>query len=476
MEINELYNLAKQYADMIMQSKPEYISESDSAVCVIVDKDEQPITGVTTVTVKGGQVETVPAETVAVRRFIDSADSTAAKKIVTLLFKDGSVVNTGKASLMILAQANPANGDCCVLTSPEEGTLLREIVPVPEAAPVVEKAPEVKAAAEPSMMDLMDGFDVDTDTEEKSAADKKAVNAAESVGAPAEFADGFSVDESNPFFEASAPANGAAAVNTIDNGGVKTMFDHPSDATAQGAAGFNIPPTMQQGYPRQGMQSGYPQQGMGYPQQGVQSGYPQQGMGYPQQGMQSGYPQQGMGYPQQGMQGGYPQQGMGYPQQGMQGGYPQQGMGYPQQGMQGGYPQQGMGYPQQGMQGGYPQQGMGFQQQPMQNGFQGAGTTVRPAVNNGGVVSTMMKMPGVGQTSIQVGDISSRQAVSQSIKSISTDELRRPSTFASTIDDDDEDEEEVPMTLDEMRKLAKQKKKNAKVNSNFKKKMRDSGF
>ena len=34
----------------------------------------------------------------------------------------------------------------------------------------------------------------------------------------------------------------------------------------------------------------------------------------------------------------------------------------------------------------------------------------------------------------------------------------------------------VPMTLDEMRKLAKQKKKNAKVNSNFKKKMRDSGF
>ena len=443
MEINELYNLAKQYADMIMQSKPEYISESDSAVCVIVDKDEQPITGVTTVTVKGGQVETVPAETVAVRRFIDSADSTAAKKIVTLLFKDGNVVNTGKASLMILAQANPANGDCCVLTSPEEGTLLREIVPVPEAAPVVEKAPEVKAAAEPSMMDLMDGFDVDTDTEEKSAADKKAVNAAESVGTPAEFADGFSVDESNPFFEASAPANGAA-VNTIDNGGVKTMFDHPSDATAQGAAGFNIPPTMQQGYPRQGMQSGYPQQGMGYPQQGVQSGYPQQGMGYPQQGMQSGYPQQGMGYPQQGMQGGYPQQGMGYPQQGMQGGY--------------------------------PQQGMGFQQQPMQNGFQGAGTTVRPAANNGGVVSTMMKMPGVGQTSIQVGDISSRQAVSQSIKSISTDELRRPSTFASTIDDDDEDEEEVPMTLEEMRKLAKQKKKNAKVNSNFKKKMRDSGF
>ena len=65
MEINELYNLAKQYADMIMQNKPEYISENESAVCVIVDGDEQPTTGITTITVKGGQVETIPAETVA---------------------------------------------------------------------------------------------------------------------------------------------------------------------------------------------------------------------------------------------------------------------------------------------------------------------------------------------------------------------------------------------------------------------------
>ena len=465
MEINELYNLAKQYADMIMQNKPEYISENESAVCVIVDGDEQPTTGITTITVKGGQVETIPAETVAVRRFIDSPNGAVAKKMVTLNFRDGSVAGTGKASLMILAQDDPANGDCCVLTSPEEGTLLRDIVPVPDskAAP----APEAPAA-EPSMMDLMDGFDVDTSSSEAKPAETANSVKTETVGAPAEFADGFSVDSSNPFFEEAAAPN--AGVN-VANSGVKTMFDHPDDATAQGAAGFSIPPTMQQGYPRQGMQqSGYPQQNMGYPQQGVQSGYPQQNMGYPQQGMQGGYPQQNMGYPQQGMQGGYPQQNMGF-QQGMQGGYPQQNMGF-QQGMQGGYPQQNMGY-QQGMQGGYPQQNMGFQQ-PMQNGFQGAGTTVRPA---GSGVSNMMKMPGVGQTSIQVGDISSRPAVSQSIKSVTTDDLMRKPSFASTsYDDDDDDEEEVPMTLDEMRKLAKQKKKNAKVNSNFKKKMRDSGF
>lgn len=425
MEINELYNLAKQYADMIMQNKPEYISENESAVCVIVDGDEQPTTGITTITVKGGQVETIPAETVAVRRFIDSPNGAVAKKMVTLNFRDGSVAGTGKASLMILAQDDPANGDCCVLTSPEEGILLRDIVPVPDrkAAPAASAAPAPEApAAEPSMMDLMDGFDVDTSSSEAKPAETANSVKTETVGAPAEFSDGFSVDSSNPFFEEAAPNAGVNAANS----GVKTMFDHPDDATAQGAAGFSIPPTMQQGYPRQGMQ---------------QSGYPQQNMGYPQQGVQSGYPQQNMGYPQQGMQGGYPQQNMGFQQQGMQGGYPQQNMGF---------------------------------QQPMQNGFQGAGTTVRPA---GSGVSNMMKMPGVGQTSIQVGDISSRPAVSQSIKSVTTDDLMRKPSFASTsYDDDDDDEEEVPMTLDEMRKLAKQKKKNAKVNSNFKKKMRDSGF
>ena len=412
---------------------------------------------------------------VAVRRFIDFGSEKRAVLMVTMKFKDAEVVETRKASLAMLGQASSANGGCLVLTSAEEGTLLKDIVPVPEEEPVAAEPVAEETAAEnadttvtetpvveePSMEDLMNGFDVDTSDD---TANTTADTTAEKVGEPAEFADGFSVDKTNPFFEETTTAPDSE-VKTIDSG-VKSMFEHPEEATNQGAAGFNIP------------QGGFPQQGMGFPQQGMpQGGFPQQGMqqsGYPQQGM--GYPQQGMGYPQQGRQSGYPQQGMGYPQQG---GFPQQGMGYPQQGMQqGGYPQQGA-YPQQGM--GYPQQGMGMQQQ-VQQGY----PTATPYQQRGNGVQSM-QMPGVGQTSVQKNtslptvskNVTSTNTSSLGLKSFNMDDINakvKAITNPAIDDDDDEDDDDSPMTREEMLKAAKQKKKNAKMNSNFKKKQRDMGF
>ena len=491
MEINEIYNLAKQYADMIGKDKPDFVSDTESSICVIVDNDDQPTTGITSVTVKGGQIELLPAEMVAVRRFIDFGSEKRAALMVTMKFKDAEVVETRKASLAMLGQASSANGGCLVLTSAEEGTLLKDIVPVPEEEPVAAEPVAEETAAEnadttvtetpvveePSMEDLMNGFDVDTSDD---TANTTADTTTEKVGEPAEFADGFSVDKTNPFFEETTTAPDSE-VKTIDSG-VKSMFEHPEEATNQGAAGFNIPqggfPQQGMGFPQQGMpQGGFPQQGMqqsGYPQQGM--GYPQQGMGYPQQGRQSGYPQQGMGYPQQGRQSGYPQQGMGYPQQG---GFPQQGMGYPQQGIQqGGYPQQGA-YPQQGM--GYPQQGMGMQQQ-VQQGY----PTATPYQQRGNGVQSM-QMPGVGQTSVQKNtslptvskNVTSTNTSSLGLKSFNMDDINakvKAITNPAIDDDDDEDDDDSPMTREEMLKAAKQKKKNAKMNSNFKKKQRDMGF
>jgi hypothetical protein len=165
------------------------------------------------------------------------------------------------------------------------------------------------------------------------------------------------------------------------------------------------------------------------------------------------------------MQGGYPQQGRAYPQQGMQGGYPQQGMGYPQQGMQGGYPQQGMGYPQQGMQQGAPVQGGVYGANATGGGFPQAAP-----------MPSMMKMPGVGQTSVQVSETPTSTTVSQNIKSVGVDDIPRFSSKPAEPDDDDDDEDDGTMSREDMLKAAKQKKKNAKLNANFKKKMRDSGF
>ena len=94
-----------------------------------------------------------------------------------------------------------------------------------------------------------------------------------------------------------------------------------------------------------------------------------------------------------------------------------------------------------------------------------------------------MTMPGVGQTSVQVNEIPSSipssTSVSQSARSKSIDDLIKAAeavTKNSPVAADDDDEDDGTMSREEMLKAAKQKKKNAKMNANFKKKMRDSGF
>ena len=90
-----------------------------------------------------------------------------------------------------------------------------------------------------------------------------------------------------------------------------------------------------------------------------------------------------------------------------------------------------------------------------------------------------LTMPGVGQTSvhIQTETPAASPAPQSAIKSVHTDDLAaKPSTSSAADADDDDEDDDAPMTREEMLKAAKQKKKNAKLNSNFKKKMRDSGF
>ncbi|MBP5579161.1 MAG: hypothetical protein J6X56_06775 [Ruminococcus sp.] len=246
------------------------------------------------------------------------------------------------------------------------------------------------------------------------------------LGAPADFASGIDVDSANPF---NKETNNQDAANSL--------YENTEAAQQQGASGFpNV--YAQQGYPQQG---GFPQQ-PGYPQQG---GFPQQ-PGYPQQG---GYPQQ-PGYPQQG---GSPQQG--YPQQG---GFPQQPGGYPGHG---GYPQQ-PGYPQQG---GY-NNGMPnsmYQQQPMnaapyRQGYSG------PSVHGGGMRSVYQQPQS--------------QSVSVTLTSKSNGESAFKKRLSNFLDDDDAETTGATgaaggdeMSKEDMLKQAKDRKKVAKANLNFKKKM-----
>jgi hypothetical protein len=279
--------------------------------------------------------------------------------------------------------------------------------------------------------------------EEEEAAAKLAPESAapdflsgyDELGAPADFASGIDVDTSNPF----------NAEDNKQDAAPNSLYEHPEEAQQQGASGFPNLVGQQQGYPQQGgfpQQQGYPQQG-GFPQQ--QGGFPQQ-QGYPQQG---GFPQQ-QGYPQQG---GFPQQ-QGYPQQG---GFPQQ-QGYPQQG---GFPQQQGGYPQPNpygggtaMHGSMYQQGMNAA--PYRQGYNG------PSIHGGSTtMRSMYQQP--------------QQSVSVTLTSKPGGENAYQKRLNSFFDDDDDssasEAEGDSMSKEDMLKQAKDRKKVAKANLNFKKKL-----
>ena len=243
----------------------------------------------------------------------------------------------------------------------------------------------------------------------------------EQLGAPAEFASGFDVDSTNPF-------NNGEADNKADS--LNSLYEHPEEAQQMGASGF----------PNVYAQQGYPQQQQGFPQQ---QGYPQQ-HGYPQQ---QGFPQQ-QGYPQQQ---GFPQQ-QGYPQQH---GYPQQ-QGFPQQG----YPQQ-QGFPQQG----YPQQGF-----------------PQPAPYGGGMQNSMYQQnmnaapyrQGYTGQSLHGGSMyqqQPQQSVSVTLTSKPSGESAFKKRLNNFLGDDDDVETGDSMSKEDMLKQAKDRKKVAKANLNFKKKM-----
>jgi len=291
MEINALYETAKYFAGMIKQSYPHLEADSDACLALIVADSGDVYTGVTGITINEGNPVSLPAEEIAAMTLITSGK--IARQMVIITIEDYSFCEPSEATLRMLVNSTPENGSCQVVLSLDEAVASASLIPN-------------------SAEDFMSGYDDDLTAPEQpapaaGASSEAAPEAAapamdgvetSSLAAPAEFVNGFDIDETNPF----AASGGASSE-------VKSFYDQPSDAQQQGVSGFNNPyaagpngENMPQGYPQPGMypQGGYPQQG--YPQEGYpQQGYPQPG--YPQQGFpQQGYPQQG--YPQQG---GYPQ-------------------------------------------------------------------------------------------------------------------------------------------------------------------------
>ena len=238
MEIGSFYNTAKNFAETLKEKRPELVNY-DANLCLIIADSDEIYSGVSSVSINEGTVEDVPAEKIAVMSII-TAKHVIAKQMIVISLDDYSYFKPDEEALALLVNSSVDNSSCKVVLSPDEEVVATTIVPA-DSAP-----------------DFLSGYDE------------------AELGAPADFASGIDVDDTNPFNRESSNQDAA-----------NSLYENTEAAQQQGASGFpNV--YAQQGYPQQG---GFPQQQQGYPQQG---GFPQQQPGYPQQG---GFPQQ-PGYPQ----------------------------------------------------------------------------------------------------------------------------------------------------------------------------------
>ena len=180
MEISAFYNTAKNFADKIKNQKPEYVSDPDACLCLIIADTDEIFSGVTTIGVNDeGNVVTIPADTIAVMSLLANGKAKA-RQMINITFDDYGFFEPSQTSIDLLVKSGAENSSCQVVISPEESA--------------------TAASMSNSTPDFISGFD-------------DAV--APPLGAPADFSAGFDVDESNPF---AAPGGDQPAAQNNQNG------------------------------------------------------------------------------------------------------------------------------------------------------------------------------------------------------------------------------------------------------------------
>lgn len=121
MEINDLYNIARNYIDKIKREKPFYFFEHDSSLCLI-KTDNQIFCGTTCIKVNNGIVETVSSDYNAVLLFIANSKSKAEQMIVVMA-DDYRITVPFSESISMLLKAGSCNANCQIIISESQSIL-----------------------------------------------------------------------------------------------------------------------------------------------------------------------------------------------------------------------------------------------------------------------------------------------------------------------------------------------------------------
>lgn len=418
----------------VKKFSPHIADDVNASLCVVVNGNDEVYAGVTGIRITNDKVEKACSEYNAfMSMFIDGHIDV--KQMMTVSFADGSVCRPCKECIDVLCKADEKNSQCEVAISTESSVKACEIETVSDNTEVSNNTEVSDEIQESSVSESVPAFSPEPVSENLSFEEKFGFDFDDTPAAPVPTL----ADQNEPPVENMNEQNNSMQFNGVQ----------------QNMNGQFVQPYPQQGYPQQQgyQQPGYPQQNnQGYPQQ---SGYPQQNnQGYPQQ---PGYPQQ-QDYSQQ-------PQGYPYPQQGYPQGYPQQNNMNPQFVQPGQYPNNMQGYNQSVNQGSFPTNPNPYYQQPLnsqplQNVYphQPVSPTSSHYQNSATVSQPLNSVPLSGE---------GKSRFRQRLNKFMNDDM--PVTPVAK-------EESTSVSVSDIKKQARDKKKMAKVNADFKKRMKDLGY
>lgn len=237
METGAFYTAAREFADKIKNEKPNYVSDSGAALCLIKTDNDKLFTGVTGISVGEDGVKTVAAEYAAIMS-MRIAGETRAVQMITVLFEDESVAKPGEDCIKLLIASNPENSGCEIAVSSEESAAAENLIEDKSGEAVdffagfgFGDGGEIPAFdGSEDIFNVTGGADdSDQESAEENAEDSENAEISEETaensesaetensGAQAEFSNGVSIDESNPFYEPEAadeaPTNVLAAMD-----------------------------------------------------------------------------------------------------------------------------------------------------------------------------------------------------------------------------------------------------------------------
>ena len=436
MDINSIYNTAKAMIDRVKAPRPDAVSD-DAALCLIITDDMELFTGISGIKVTEDEVITVSAEDNAIMSMI-IAQKLEASQMITVSFSDYGICIPDEESLELLFRASDSNYNCSVVISHDKAIPAQEAENFDVNSVVQEDSVQNEEPAPSPFADEFDSSDFNSGFDFDSVTPDQPV---QTLGSPADFVSNITQDTNNPFYE--APSDAPAAEEPVS-------LNNMPEYNAQPQQGYMY----QQGAGSQ-MNSGYPNQ---Y-QQPVQ-GYPQQNM----QMMNGQYVQQPVNpYGQPVNPYGQPMnnQGMQMQQGGYMNGYYQPQ--YPQQPVNGGYYNNGMNS-------GQFSQGLNSNQYGQSMQYQRNSVMVSSMINSGGKSSAFRK-----RLNNYINDDSNDEAEAPApATTTNSSQLNQVQSNASKVAQNMQSGK-AP-SIDEMMKDAKKQKKVAKVNSDFKKKMKDMGL